>query len=83
MVHQLLSIGSSFVSMAWSMASYQRLLRVALKTKQNISWAGTIVQFMWHFLVTGKLDAAGVIFYIVYIIYLLNCVVYNVLFGLM
>lgn len=54
-VHQLLSIGSSFVSMAWSMASYQRLLRVALKTKLNISWAGTIVQFMWHFLVTGEL----------------------------
>lgn len=41
--------------MAWSMASYQRLLRVALKTKLNITWAGTIVQFMWHFLVTGEL----------------------------
>ncbi|VEN40020.1 unnamed protein product [Callosobruchus maculatus] len=54
LIHQLLSIGSSFVSMAWSMASYQRLLRVALKTKHNISWAGTIVQFMWHFLVTGN-----------------------------
>ncbi|XP_030745522.1 XK-related protein 6 [Sitophilus oryzae] len=52
LVHQLLSIGSSFVSMAWSMASYQRLLRVALKTKQNISWPATIVHFMWHFLVT-------------------------------
>lgn len=51
-VHQLLSIGSSFVSMAWSMASYQRLLRVSLKTKHNISWPATIVQFMWHFLVT-------------------------------
>lgn len=54
MVHQFLSIASSFVSMAWSMASYQRLLRVALKTKLNISWTGTIVQFMWHFLVTGE-----------------------------
>ncbi|KAJ8960153.1 hypothetical protein NQ318_003873 [Aromia moschata] len=52
LVHQLLSIGSSFVSMAWSMASYQRLLRVSLKNKHNISWAATIVQFMWHFLVT-------------------------------
>ncbi|RZB41721.1 XK-related protein 6 [Asbolus verrucosus] len=52
MVHQLLSIGSSFVSMAWSMASYQRLLRVSLKNKSNISWPGTMVQFMWHFLVT-------------------------------
>lgn len=52
--HQYLSIGSSFVSMAWSMASYQRLLRVSLKNKHNISWPGTIVQFMWHFLVTGE-----------------------------
>ncbi|KAJ8925488.1 hypothetical protein NQ315_009326 [Exocentrus adspersus] len=52
LVHQMLSIGSSFVSMAWSMASYQRLLRVSLRNKQNITWAATIVQFMWHFLVT-------------------------------
>ncbi|XP_969920.2 XK-related protein 6 [Tribolium castaneum] len=52
LVHQLLSIGSSFVSMAWSMASYQRLLRVSLKNKNNISWPGTLVHFMWHFLVT-------------------------------
>ncbi|XP_065171333.1 XK-related protein 6-like [Atheta coriaria] len=51
-IHQLLSIGSSFVSMAWSMASYQRLLRVSLTNKNNITWAGTIMQFMWHFLVT-------------------------------
>ncbi|XP_044744465.1 XK-related protein 4-like [Coccinella septempunctata] len=50
--HQLLSIGSSFVSMAWSMASYHRLLRVSQKTKNNISWIGTFVQFMWHFMVT-------------------------------
>ncbi|CAH0551967.1 unnamed protein product [Brassicogethes aeneus] len=51
-VHQYLSIGSSFVSMAWSMASYQRLLRVSLKNKSNISWKGTVVQFLWHVLVT-------------------------------
>ncbi|XP_017773404.1 PREDICTED: XK-related protein 7 [Nicrophorus vespilloides] len=51
-MHQLLSIGSSFASMAWSMASYQRLLRVSLNNKNNITWAGTIMQFMWHFLVT-------------------------------
>lgn len=34
------------------MAAYQRLLRVSMKDKNNISWAGTIMQFMWHFLVT-------------------------------
>ncbi|KAJ8971150.1 hypothetical protein NQ317_003440 [Molorchus minor] len=41
--------------MAWSMASYQRLLRVSLRNKHNITWTATIVQFMWHFLVTEKL----------------------------
>ncbi|XP_018327856.1 XK-related protein 6 [Agrilus planipennis] len=51
-VHQVLSIGSSFGSMGWSMASYQRLLRVSLKDKGNISILGTIMQFVWHFLVT-------------------------------
>lgn len=50
---QLLSIGSSFASMAWSMASYHRLIRVSLINKNNISWGGTAMQFMWHFLVTG------------------------------
>lgn len=52
MVHQILSIGSSFISMAWSMASYQRLLRVSLRNKNNMSWFGTFVQFVWHFAVT-------------------------------
>lgn len=78
--HQLLSIGSSFVSMAWSMAAYQRLLRVSLKTKSNISWPGTIVQFMWHFLVTGKyfmqnLSGFYICFYsISYIVYQRNSI---------
>lgn len=51
-IHQALSIGSSFVSMAWSMVSYQRLLRVALINKNNITWCGSIMQFIWHCLVT-------------------------------
>lgn len=38
--------------MAWSMASYQRLIRVSLKNKSNISLLGTVAQFMWHFSVT-------------------------------
>lgn len=53
-IHQLLSIISSFVSMAWSMASYHRSVRFVLETKGNISKMGTVMQFMWHFLVTGK-----------------------------
>lgn len=53
-IHQLLSIISSFVSMAWSMASYHRSVRFVLETKGNISKMGTVMQFMWHFLVTGN-----------------------------
>lgn len=51
-IHQVLSIGSSFVSMAWSMASYHRSVRFVLDTKDNISKTGTAMQFIWHFLVT-------------------------------
>lgn len=51
-IHQILSIGSSFISMAWSMASYHRSVRFVLDTKENISNTGTAMQFMWHFLVT-------------------------------
>lgn len=53
-IHQILSIGSSFISMAWSMASYHRSLRFVLETKENISKMGTAMQFLWHLSVTGK-----------------------------
>lgn len=54
-IHQILSIGSSFISMAWSMAAYHRSVRFVLETKGNISKTGTAMQFMWHLLVTGEL----------------------------
>lgn len=47
--------------MAWSMASYHRLLRVSQKTKNNISWIGTFVQFMWHFMVTGEFQCNSIL----------------------
>lgn len=53
-IHNLGSIISSFVSMAWSLASYHRSIRFPQKSKLNISWAGTVLQFLWHILVTGK-----------------------------
>lgn len=53
-IHQILSIGSSFISMAWSMAAYHRSVRFVLDTKGNISKMGTAMQFLWHLLVTGK-----------------------------
>lgn len=53
-VHQIGSICSSLVSMGWSMASYHRTIRLAQKDKPNISVIGTILQFLWHFCITGK-----------------------------
>jgi hypothetical protein len=51
-LHQAGSIISSLLSMAWSMASYHRSVRFVQEDKDNISWSGTVMQFMWHFMVT-------------------------------
>lgn len=40
--------------MGWCLAAYQRAVRFAQEDKDNISWAGSIMQLLWHFLVTGK-----------------------------
>ncbi|XP_039297310.1 XK-related protein 6 [Nilaparvata lugens] len=52
LVHQFGSICSSLLSMAWSMASYQRSIRFAQEEKRNLTWPGTAMQFLWHFMVT-------------------------------
>jgi hypothetical protein len=54
-LHQAGSIISSLLSMAWSMASYQRSIRFVQEDKDNISWGGTVMQFLWHFMVTGTI----------------------------
>lgn len=54
-LHQAGSIVSSLLSMAWSMASYHRSIRFVQANKDNISWPGTVMQFMWHFMVTGTI----------------------------
>lgn len=53
-VQQGLSIASSFLSMAWCMASYHRSIRFDQENKNNVSWTGTSVQFLWHLNVTSK-----------------------------
>ncbi|XP_067005397.1 XK-related protein 6 [Anabrus simplex] len=49
---QVGSVCSSLFSMGWSMASYHRTIRFAQEDKDNISIPGTVVQFLWHFMVT-------------------------------
>lgn len=51
-VHQILSIVSSVVGMGWCLAAYQRAIRFAQNDKSNMTWYGTILQTVWHFLVT-------------------------------
>lgn len=51
-VHQVLSIASSIIGMGWCLAAYQRAIRFAQQDKSNMSWAGTALQTIWHFLVT-------------------------------
>uniref|UniRef100_A0A1B6CMJ8 XK-related protein n=1 Tax=Clastoptera arizonana TaxID=38151 RepID=A0A1B6CMJ8_9HEMI len=52
LLHQFGSICSSLLSMAWSMASYHRSIRLSQKDKTNLTWPGTAMQFLWHFMVT-------------------------------
>lgn len=53
-MHQIGSILSSLVSMGWAMASYHRSIRLAQWNKSNISKTGMLLQFLWHFFITGK-----------------------------
>ncbi|KAF4518816.1 hypothetical protein B566_EDAN008145 [Ephemera danica] len=48
---QALSILTSLVSIAWSMASYQRSIRFAQDDKLNLSIAGSMLHFTWHILI--------------------------------
>lgn len=52
-VHQVASIISSLVSMGWAMASYHRSIRLAQQNKSNIGVIGIVLQFLWHFCITG------------------------------
>lgn len=39
--------------MGWAMASYHRSIRLVQQNKSNISVVGTVLQFLWHFCITG------------------------------
>ncbi|KAL7289115.1 hypothetical protein TKK_0017061 [Trichogramma kaykai] len=51
-LHQIISIISSFISLAWAMVSYHRSIRMAQVDKRNINFAGSVIQFLWHLLIT-------------------------------
>ncbi|XP_075230994.1 XK-related protein 7-like [Lycorma delicatula] len=45
---QLLAVGCSLISIAWSIASYNRSVRCARDDKENLTWFGTTLLFLWH-----------------------------------
>ncbi|XP_030040722.1 XK-related protein 6 [Manduca sexta] len=51
-VHQMLSICSSIGGMGWCLAAYQRAIRFAQQDKANMTWCGSVLQTIWHFLVS-------------------------------
>ncbi|XP_011498033.1 PREDICTED: XK-related protein 6 [Ceratosolen solmsi marchali] len=51
-LHQIISIISSFISLAWAMVSYHRGIRLAQVDKKNINFAGSVLQFLWHLFIT-------------------------------
>lgn len=51
-VLQLLSLTSAFGGFAWSLAAYQRCIRLAQPDKRQLSNAGMSFLCIWHFLVT-------------------------------
>uniref|UniRef100_A0A2S2QER2 XK-related protein n=1 Tax=Sipha flava TaxID=143950 RepID=A0A2S2QER2_9HEMI len=55
-VHQSASIASSTIGIAWAMASYHKNVRIAYENKKNIGNTGTVLQFLWHIMITSMLD---------------------------
>lgn len=52
-IHQTASIVSSTISIAWSMASYHKNVRIAFENRKNIGYTGVFLQFLWHIMITG------------------------------
>lgn len=52
-VHQSASIVSSTISIAWSMASYHKNVRIAYENRKNLGYTGVILQFLWHIMITS------------------------------
>ncbi|VVC40643.1 Hypothetical protein CINCED_3A020349 [Cinara cedri] len=51
-VHQSASIASSTIGIAWAMASYHKNVRIAFENRKNIGITGTVLQFLWHIMIT-------------------------------
>lgn len=59
-VAQDVSIVTSLVSVAWSLASYNKALRLVIEEKSKMRWRGAILYFLWRlFVITPRVLALG------------------------
>ncbi|CAK1590765.1 unnamed protein product [Parnassius mnemosyne] len=82
-VHQILSICSSVVGMGWCLAAYQRAVRFAQQDKANMRWSGTILQTLWHFLVTlSRVISLSIIAYLYPYCTVLACAIHVMIMAI-
>ncbi|XP_048873898.1 XK-related protein 7-like [Brienomyrus brachyistius] len=66
---QGLSASASLVSLAWMIASYQKVLRDSRDDKMSMSYKAVVVQMLWHFFSIGARTIAFALFASVFQLY--------------
>ncbi|CAO2578268.1 XK-related protein 7 [Lemmus lemmus] len=64
-----LSISASLVSLAWTLASYQKVLRDSRDDKRPLSYKGAVAQVLWHLFTIAARTLAFALFASVYKLY--------------
>ncbi|KAJ1076890.1 hypothetical protein K5549_017454, partial [Capra hircus] len=64
-----LSISASLVSLAWTLASYQKVLRDSRDDKRPLSYKGAVAQVLWHLFAIAARSLAFALFASVYKLY--------------
>jgi len=64
-----LSASASLVSLAWMIASYQKVLRDSRDDKLSMSYKAVITQMLWHFFTIGARTVAFALFASVFQLY--------------
>nr|XP_045013323.1 XK-related protein 7 [Jaculus jaculus] len=64
-----LSISASLVSLAWTLASYQKVLRDSRDDKRPLSYKGAVAQVLWHLFTIAARSLAFALFASVYQLY--------------
>ncbi|XP_077625507.1 XK-related protein 7 [Crocuta crocuta] len=68
-VSAALSTSASLVSLAWTLASYQKVLRDSRDDKRPLSYKGAVAQVLWHLFTIAARSLAFALFASVYKLY--------------